>query len=309
MASSLPKSRPLALAFILLLVLPLALEAKLHAKPVLTYHRGPIITGRLNLSLLWYGQFGRSQKNTIRTFIKSLNYDGRANFQPQVSTWWEMVGSYQSMAMKHSRKTPRILVNVVKQITDNSYSLGKVMTKDLIKTLVQKATAGNRNTVAVIFTSRQVTASDLCSGQCFEHGVIGKQPYILVGNPESECPGTCAWPFHRSDYGLQGVTLQPPNGNIGADAMVIHFASGLASTVTNPFKTGFYQPGRRNDVLIEATTACPSIFGSGALPGYTGKVGVDPTTGGGFNAHGYKGRKFMLPAIWNPKTSSCWTLL
>lgn len=173
MASSLPKSRPLALAFILLLVFPLALEAKLHAKPVLTYHRGPIITGRLNLSLLWYGQFGRSQKNAIRTFIKSLNYDGRANFQPQVSTWWEMVGSYQSMTIKHSRKNPRILVNVVKQITDNSYSLGKVMTKDFIKTLVQKATAGNRNTVAVIFTSRQVTASDLCSGQCFEHGVIG----------------------------------------------------------------------------------------------------------------------------------------
>ncbi|KAL0008405.1 hypothetical protein SO802_009907 [Lithocarpus litseifolius] len=84
---------------------------------------------------------------------------------------------------------------------------------------------------------------------------------------------------------------------------------GLASTVTNPFKTGFYQPGRRSDVLIEATTACPGIFGSGALPGYTGKVRVDPITGGGFNAHGYKGRKFMLPAIWNPKTSSCWTLL
>ncbi len=130
----------------------------------------------------------------------------------------------------------------------------------------------------------------------------------MVGNPESECPGACAWPFHKSNHGPQGVTLQPPNGNIGADSMVVHFASGLAGAVTNPFKTGFFQLGTKNDhELVEAATACPNIFGSGALPGYTGKVRVDPANGGAFNTHGYKGMQFLVPAIWNPRTSSCWT--
>ena len=173
MASSL-RTHPLALTFALLLVLlPLVLGANRNAKPVLTYHRGPVITGRVNLAILWYGQFGRSQKNVIRTFIKSLNYNGGANLEPQVSTWWKIVGSYQSLAMRRSRQSPRIKVKVVRQITDTSYSLGKIMTIDFIKLLVQKATGGNPNTVAVIFTSRQVTASDLCMGKCFEHGLIG----------------------------------------------------------------------------------------------------------------------------------------
>lgn len=134
-----------------------------------------------------------------------------------------------------------------------------------------------------------------------------KKLYIIVGNPESECPGTCAWPFHKADFGPQGVTYQPPNRNVGADAMAISFASALAGTVTNPFNTGFYQ-GPKSDPL-EAATACVGIFGTGAFPGYTGKIRVDPHTGGCFNAHGVKGKKFLLPAVWNPMTRSCWTTM
>lgn len=174
MASCLP-SRPLALAFSLLLIFPLALGTKPATAPVLAYHGGDLLTGKIDLALMWYGRFGNSQKKVIRSFIKSLNYDGGANFEPQVSSWWQIVGSYQSFAGSKSKRSPGngIKVQVVSQVNDPSFSLGKVVTVDFVKLLVQKATAGKPNTLAVIFTSRQVTASNLCLGKCSEHGVIG----------------------------------------------------------------------------------------------------------------------------------------
>lgn len=128
----------------------------------------------------------------------------------------------------------------------------------------------------------------------------------MVGEPETECPGACAWPFHASDY-AKGAILRPPNGNIGADAMVVALASGLAETVTNPLNTGFY--GGIPTRPVEASCACPQMFGTGSTPGNAGKVLIDRVTGGAYNAFGARGRKFLLPGLWDPKACACWTLL
>ncbi|KAJ9678441.1 hypothetical protein PVL29_020583 [Vitis rotundifolia] len=298
-------SSPISISFLLLLLLlPSA-----SSDPQPSFHGGLLLTGNVNLSLLWYGNFGRVQKSVIRSFIKSLSSNFNTNLEPPVSSWWQMVESYQSVANDRLVRVPKIRVRVVRQVTDVSYSIGKVVTKDFLSGLVSKATNGDTNTVAVVFTARDVTVHGLCMGKCSYHGVTGpsNQLYIMVGNPETECPGECAWPFHRTDYGPQGVTLQPPNGNVGADAMVISFASALAGLVTNPYNDGFYD-GPESDP-VEASTICQGIFGSGAFPGYTGKVRVNPTNGGCFNAHGLRGKKFLLPALWDPKTSSCWTTM
>ncbi|KAI4363612.1 hypothetical protein MLD38_019807 [Melastoma candidum] len=280
---------------------PLALAA---APGRLINHGGPILHGNINLGLIWYGPFGRVHKNTVRSFIKSLNIRSQgAYLEPQVSNWWRVVESYQSSA----RSPPPIHVQVVRQVTDQSFSVGKVLTKDFLPSLIQQATGGNPNVIPVIFTNRDVTVMGLCTGMCYNHGIIGTQPYIIVGDPMSECPGACAWPFYQSDYGPKGVILQPPNGNVAADSMVVNFASALAATVTNPFGTGYFYGFPMK--ATEATMACPNMFGKGAFPGYTGKVRVDPTNGGGFNVRGFKGRRFLLPAIWNPRTASCWTPL
>ena len=103
------------------------------------------------------------------------------------------------------------------------------------------------------------------------------------------------------------MVLQPPSGNVGVDAMIISLASGLADAMTNPYNTGFFRPGLGHTGLLGAGTVCQGMFGSGAFPGYTGKIRVDPKSGGAFNSHGIKGKKFLLPALWNPATSSCWT--
>ncbi|CAK9309375.1 unnamed protein product [Citrullus colocynthis] len=264
-------------------------------------HGGQMLRGNLDLSVVFYGRFGRIQKSTLRSFLKSLNQNGPPESGSQVSSWWRMVSAYVPGG-------DEIKVKVVKQYVDFHYSLGKVMTRDFIKILVKNAIVGLPSAVPVIVAAKDVSVQGLCMGKCAEHGVIDGTPYVIIGNPENECPGACAWPFHRADYGPPGAVLKPPNGDVAADAMVVSLASGLASVVTNPFETGLYQLGEKAN-MIEASTACPGMFGTGAAPGNTGKVAVDPRTGGAYNAIGFKGKKFLLPALWNPKTSSCWTVM
>ncbi|KAK4765532.1 hypothetical protein SAY86_026622 [Trapa natans] len=309
MASSSPPRHCLPSLFLsLLLIFPPALAHGGPPEPP-THHGGSILTGNINLALLWYGSFGRGHKTIIRSFINSLNYNAGANLEPQVSSWWRVVESYQSFASPGGAQgtAPPIKVKVARQVTDKNYSIGKVLTVDFIKPLVEKAVADDPNSIAVIFSGREASVQGLCMGKCAIHGAFGTQPYIVVSDPQIMCPGACAWPFHKSDYGPRGVILQPPNGSVGADAMVVALASGLAEMVTNPFNDGFFSgiPTMQTQIA----DACPNMFGSGALPGYTGKVRIDPLTGGGFNAHGAKGKKFLLPAIWDPKTSSCYTTM
>ncbi|KAF2590008.1 hypothetical protein F2Q70_00038133 [Brassica cretica] len=108
-----------------------------------------------------------------------------------------------------------------------------------------------------------------------------------------KCPGYCAWPFHQPLYGPQAPPLIAPNGDVGVDGMIINLATLLVNTVTNQ----------------EAVSTCTGMFGSGAYPGYPGRVLVDKTTGASYNALGLAGRKYLLPAMWDPQTSKCKTLV
>ncbi|KAJ1398985.1 Protein EXORDIUM-like [Sesbania bispinosa] len=284
----------LVLSLFLLIIFPVAFSAEAP----LTHHGGRLLTGNLNVGILWYGPIPRGQRKAILSFLRSLN--GNAASQPQVSSWWKVVESYQSFAKTPARGLPRIPVKVVNQQFDPNYSLGKVLIKDFIKPLLPKATGGKPNTLALIIATKGVTVQDMCAGSCAQHGLIGDQPYVAVGDPEEECP-ECAWPFLKSPSKV-GPTMKPPSGNVGADAMVMLLAGGLAGAVTNPYGDGFYAT-ERGDALIEATTKCSGIFATG------GKVLVNPTNSGAYNANGVGNAKFLLPAIWDPKSSSCWTPL
>ncbi|KAM1896099.1 hypothetical protein ACFX13_044775 [Malus domestica] len=89
--------------------------------------------------------------------------------------------------------------------------------------------------------------------------------------------------------------------------MVINLASLMAGTATNPFGNGYFQG--LAEAPLEASSACPGIYGKGAYPGYAGDLLQDPTTGASYNANGANGRKYLLPALYNPATSSCSTLV
>ncbi|KAI8004354.1 Protein EXORDIUM [Camellia lanceoleosa] len=172
------------------------------------------------------------------------------------------------------------------------------------------------NAISVVLTASDVTVDGFCSSWCGTHGssksaqVKGKNykfAYIWVGNSEKLCPGQCAWPFHQPIYGPQTPPLVAPNNDVGLDGMVTNLASLLAGTATNPFGNGYYQGPA--SAPLEAASACPGVYGNGAYPGYGGDLLVDPTTGASYNAHADNGRKYLLPALYDPATSSCSTLV
>ncbi|KAI3979298.1 hypothetical protein MKX01_022786 [Papaver californicum] len=198
-----------------------------------------------------------------------------------------------------------------RQIYDDKYSLGKSLSS---KKIVRLASRGEQsNAINVVLTSADVTVDGFCSSRCGTHGSSystskkSRFAYIWVGNSETQCPGQCAWPFHQPIYGPQGSPLVAPNNDVGVDGMVINLASLLAGTATNPFGNGYYQGPA--EAPLEVSSACTGIYGTGAYPGYAGNLLVDSTTGASYNANGANGRKFLLPALFDPSTSTCSTLV
>jgi hypothetical protein len=195
---------------------------------------------------------------------------------------------------------------------DEKYSLGKNLKSVHITSLGLKEGNGDgHGAVNVVLTSDDVAVEGFCMSRCGTHGSArigkGRVAYAWVGNSVTQCPGQCAWPFHQPMYGPQSPPLLAPNGDVGVDGMIINLATVLAGTVTNPFSNGYFQGPA--DAPLEAVSACTGIFGSGAYPGYPGKLLEDKTSGGSYNARGLNGRRYLLPAMWDPVTSACKTLV
>ncbi|XP_027335645.1 protein EXORDIUM-like [Abrus precatorius] len=276
---------------------------------LLHYHNGPLLFGKISVNLIWYGQFKPSQKAIISDFITSLSSPTVHSNQPSVATWWKTTEKYYHLG---SKKAAPLYLSLGNQILDENYSLGKSLTS---KQLVQLASkGGQRNSINVVLTSADVAVEGFCMSRCGTHGsssvghVKGKNykfAYIWVGNSETQCPGQCAWPFHQPIYGPQNPPLIAPNNDVGLDGMVINLASLLAGTATNPFGNGYFQGPA--EAPLEAASACPGVYGKGAYPGYAGNLLVDSTTGASYNVNGANGRKYLVPALYDPSTLSCST--
>ncbi|XP_047338449.1 protein EXORDIUM-like 2 [Impatiens glandulifera] len=272
---------------------------------VLKYHNGPLLKGKVTLNLLWYGQFTPTQRSIISDFILSLTSTSvKSPPSPSVNSWWRTTDKFKGGAST---------LILGKQTLDQTYSLGKSLTNKHLIALASKTNTAaglNNNTVNVVLTANDVAVSGFCS-RCGTHSSVrtktGRMVYAWVGNSETQCPGQCAWPFHQPIYGPQTAPLVAPNGDVGLDGMVINLATVLAGTITNPFNSGYFQ----GPVMapLEAVTACTGMFGSGAYPGYAGEVILDKETGASYNAQGVEGRKYLLPAMWDPTTSKCSTLV
>lgn len=297
----------------LLLLLSTALPSTSSATPrklvlfqpeptILKYHKGELLKGNITVNLLWYGNFKPSQHAIVVDFIESLSPGtGRIPPPPSVASWW-------STTQKYLKGAP-CTITLGKQILSN-YSAGKSLTDSQIQALTAKHSSAN--TVNVVLTASDVEVEDFCMNRCGSHGWTrgkkgGKYAYSWVGNSVSQCPGQCAWPFHKPLVGPQTEPLLAPNGDVGIDGMVISLATVLAGTVTNPFDKGYLQGPPT--AALEAVSACTGTFGSGAFPGFPGTVLVDNITGGSYNAQGGNERKYLIPAMWDPKTAKCETLV
>lgn len=281
---------------------------------LLKYHNGPLLSGKITINLIWYGKFKPSQRAIVSDFVTSLTSSSSHSNQPSVAAWWKTTEKYYHLTSKRSSS---FSLSLGKQILDESYSLGKSLTSKHIVELASKGDQGNA--INAVLTSSDVAVEGFCLSRCGTHGsalgskaghIKGKNykfAYIWVGNSETQCPGQCAWPFHQPIYGPQARPLVAPNNDVGLDGMIINLASLLAGTATNPFGNGYFQGPP--EAPLEAASACPGVYGKGAYPGYAGNLLVDPTTGASYNANGGNGRKYLLPALYDPSTSSCSTLV
>lgn len=278
------------------------LNALVQEQPlVLKYHNGALLKGNVTVNLIWYGKFTPIQRSIIVDFIHSLNFN-RAP-QPSTSSWWKTTENYKggssNLVVRH-------------QVLLENYSLGKALKKVHLLALSKKVTNTLPTSINVVLTAKDVAVDGFCMNRCGTHGsalpgrgLASCGTYIWVGNSETQCPGYCAWPFHQPIYGPQTPPLVAPNGDVGVDGMIINLATLLANTVTNPFNNGYFQGPPT--APIEAATACTGVFGSGSYPGYPGRVLVDKVSGASYNAHGINGRKYLVPAMWDPQTSGCKT--
>ncbi|KAL4559031.1 hypothetical protein LXL04_031163 [Taraxacum kok-saghyz] len=282
------------------------------ASNLLQYHNGALLTGDISVNFIWYGNFKPSQKAIVSDFITSLSEKPqKSQVEPSVATWWKTTEKYQLKSKKHGSLTLRL----GKQISDPAYTLGKSLTDEHLVKLASKGESVNA--VNIVLTASDVAVDGFCSSRCGTHGsassssnVKGKNnkfAYIWVGNSETQCAGQCAWPFHQPIYGPQVAPLVAPNNDVGVDGMVINLAGLLAATATNPFGNGYYQGDA--SAPLEAASACPGVYAKGAYPGYAGDLLVDSTTGASYNAHGTNGRKYLLPALYDPSSSTCSTLV
>ncbi|XP_058096863.1 protein PHOSPHATE-INDUCED 1-like [Magnolia sinica] len=282
--------------------------ASLYVPPptLLTYHKGAILEGEIPISILWYGRFTNTQKSIVADFILSLSLPqqkGVSPTTPSISQWWETMNKYSEMAGK---KKAQVILSV--QTSDENYSLGKTLKRSQILELATKS--GPRPVgVVLVLTDKDVAVEGFCMSGCGSHGSDSDKrwAFVWVGNSETQCPGQCAWPFHQPIYGPQSPPLVAPNDDVGLDGMIVNIAGLLAGTVTNPFGNGYFQGPE--DAPLEAASACAGVYGKGAYPGYAGELLVDLNSGASYNAQGVNGRKCLLPALFDPSTSSCSTLV
>lgn len=134
----------------------------------ITYHNGPILSGEIKLSILWYGKLNEQQKSHLRVFISSLNNDKNVSFEPRVTDWWRMVESYQLLADKKLKVAPKITVSLTNEIDDPTRT--HFRDEDL-KDAVKKVTGDGSKSVAVIVLGEKVEWES--AGSCFMHKFDG----------------------------------------------------------------------------------------------------------------------------------------
>ncbi|XP_058077145.1 protein EXORDIUM-like 2 [Magnolia sinica] len=271
----------------------------------LQYHHGPLLTGptSINIYLIWYGAFSPSHKLTISDFFASFNHLAKP---ASISTWWRTTQAYKDTARKPVSATIRLARQVSNTIVVNNLKRADIAA--LVKNAIAKRVFPfDSNGIYLVLTSSDIAVERFCMGSCGFHNATLVSPnrkavFAHVGDPSSQCPGLCAWPFAVPLYGPPGPALVAPN-SVGIDGMIMNIATVLAGAATNPFKNGYFQ----GDALapLEAVTACAGIFGAGAYPGYPGKLMVDPKSKASYNAYGINRRRFLVPAMWDPLSVTC----
>jgi hypothetical protein len=184
----------------------------------ISYHGGPVILGRTNAYVIWYGGWGSSStQSLVGTFLGAVGGSAYFNINP---TYTNGAGVRVSndVALAGS--------------TSDSYSQGTTLSDAGVQAVVAKAIANgslpsDTNGVYFVLTSADVSeSSGFLTKYCgwHTHGSIGGKDvkYSFVGDASKNLSACAA------------QTTSSPNGNPAADAMISVIAHELEEAVTDP---------------------------------------------------------------------------
>uniref|UniRef100_A0A0E0DZ02 Uncharacterized protein n=1 Tax=Oryza meridionalis TaxID=40149 RepID=A0A0E0DZ02_9ORYZ len=236
------------------------------AGDVLSYHGGAVLSGDIPMSIVWYGKFAPSQKDIVVDFVQSLTATSSSS-------------SSQQVAAPEARRAPSAAQwwSTLATVYLSNATTGGGKAAAATRVVLSGQVSDEEYSLGK--TLKLVQVFQLAAGAAPKRGAV----VLVLTDPDVVVEGFCSvrCGVHGSDAG----------------------AGTLAGAVTNPFGDAYYQGDK--DAALEACTACAGVYGSGSYPGYAGKVLVDEANGGSYNAIGGGGKRFLLPAIYNPATTVC----
>ena len=192
-----------------------------------------VLTGDVNLYLIYYGEWTEAQKKIVNDFANGLG----------ASSWYGSTKEYYYQASATAKK---IYVNgalkVAKVVSDVG-SLGNSLTGTAIGDLIQSnvdsgALPEDENGIYFVLTSPEIKESirpelgtaSFCQDYCGYHvtSVLksGKRvQYGMVGNAATQCADSCIPTENQS---------QSPNGDVGVDALLSGFAHEITEAISDP---------------------------------------------------------------------------
>ena len=278
----------------------------------MSYHGGPLLTGTLTVNVIFYGSWTATQQGILTDFIRSFAAPKSSKGYPTLAGWWSVTNNY-----KDKKHTPVAQNVVLGKVVQDKYSVGKNLMESDVETVVVNSLKTinakfiDPNAVYIVLTSADVNVQGFCSSQCGTHSYVRSPatqhkvlPFVWVGNPAKTCPGYCAWPFAKAQYGA-GPNVPPlksPNNDVGVDGMCITIASLLASAATNTLDNGWFQGSVYEG--YDAVSVCGGIYGTGAYPGFPGNL-LTTKAGQSYNINGVNGRKYLVPFIFDLVSKQC----
>ncbi|KAL2915179.1 hypothetical protein HK105_205293 [Polyrhizophydium stewartii] len=264
--------------------------SSLASNPIHYNIGAPVLTGPVNVYLIYYGSWSSSQKSIVETFIKGIG----------TSKWWNIERKYYFQRSSGSTKTfIGNQVSLAGTATDN-YSLGTSLSGNDLPNIIQsKVDSGalpeDTNAVYFVLTAGDVSESirpdlgsaSFCSDYCGYHVSTtlssgNRVFYAMAGNPTA-CLSGCAPPSN------QNVS---PNGDVGVDAALSVIAHELAEAVSDPQSDG--TRAWEDNSGAENADKCAYTYGT------TSRA----SNGASFNL-GWGGRNYLIQQNWDPVKQAC----
>ena len=187
----------------------------------LVYHGGPLMTGTVNVYLIWYGHWNSSNgtdnaagQQLVRDWASGISATPYFNLNTSLSVSGSAITGavfYAGQATDAGTATS-ITDSDILSIVNRNVGVGKALPYD-------------SNAVYFVVTSSDINKDGFCTSYCGWHTAgnigAGHVRYSFVGNA-ARCINSCA------------IQTTSPNGNAGIDGAVSVLSHELEEAVTDP---------------------------------------------------------------------------